>query len=84
MLSRKGTNNIPEFFTTKHNILPFHPTYSIMPARNPKSKTATKSVPVAKKAAVANPLFPSTPRNLRVGGDIRVMCECALLSDCSS
>jgi large subunit ribosomal protein L7Ae len=40
-----------------------------MPARNPKSKTA-KKVEV-KSAPVANPLFPSTPRNHRVGGDIR-------------
>ena len=43
-----------------------------MPARNPKSKTASKKVEPVKKAAVANPLFPSAPRNHRVGGDIRV------------
>lgn len=44
-----------------------------MPARNPKSKTAVKkTVEVTKKAEkVPNPLFPSTPRNNRVGGDIR-------------
>jgi large subunit ribosomal protein L7Ae len=41
-----------------------------MPARNPKSKNAKKVEPV-KKAPVANPLFPSAPRNHRVGGDIR-------------
>lgn len=43
-----------------------------MPARNPKSKTASKKAePAAKKAPSANPLFPSAPRNHRVGGDIR-------------
>jgi hypothetical protein len=41
-----------------------------MPARNPKSKTVKKVE--TKKVAVANPLFPSTPKNMRVGGDIRV------------
>eukprot|EP00603_Paraphysomonas_imperforata_P002196 CAMPEP_0114426406 /NCGR_PEP_ID=MMETSP0103-20121206/7783_1 /TAXON_ID=37642 ORGANISM="Paraphysomonas imperforata, Strain PA2" /NCGR_SAMPLE_ID=MMETSP0103 /ASSEMBLY_ACC=CAM_ASM_000201 /LENGTH=262 /DNA_ID=CAMNT_0001595369 /DNA_START=36 /DNA_END=824 /DNA_ORIENTATION=+ len=41
-----------------------------MPARNPKSKTAKAAAPV-KKAPTANPLFPSTPKNLRIGGDIR-------------
>jgi large subunit ribosomal protein L7Ae len=40
-----------------------------MPARNPKSKTV-KKVEV-KKAPVANPIFPSTPKNLRIGGDVR-------------
>jgi hypothetical protein len=44
-----------------------------MPARNPKSKTKTVAAAPTKKAPSANPLFPSTPRNLRVGGDIRVM-----------
>lgn len=40
-----------------------------MPARNPKSKTVKKVE--TKKVAVANPIFPSTPKNHRVGGDIR-------------
>ena len=29
--------------------------------------------PAKKAAPVANPLFPSTPKNLRIGGDILVI-----------
>ena len=43
-----------------------------MPARNPKSKTASRAAAAPAKAPAASPLFPSTPRNMRVGGDIRV------------
>lgn len=36
------------------------------------TKTSSKGKKDVKKGPVENPLFPSAPKNLRIGGDVRV------------